>query len=57
MVDALLDDAPVVQDAYAIVGSDGLAWATYTDAKGEIVSEQFPAGDALIFPAADEREH
>ncbi len=57
VVDALLDDAPVVQDAYAVVGSDGLAWATYTDAKGEIVSEQFPAGDALVFPAADESQY
>lgn len=57
VVDALLDDAPVAQDPYVVVGSDGLAWATYTDAKGEIVSEQFPAGDALVFPAAAEAEH
>lgn len=51
VVDPALDDKPIAQAPHAVIGSDAIVWATYTDAKGEIVSEQFPAGDAVVFPA------
>ena len=39
-----------------IVGDDHLIWATYTDARGEIATEHFPAGDAIVLPASREDE-
>jgi hypothetical protein len=46
----------VRQEAYFIVGADHLVWATYTDARGEISTEHFPAGDAQVLPASKEGE-
>ena len=54
IVDAALDDAPVREEPYVVVGADGYAWATYTDRRGLIVSESFPAGDAITLPATAE---
>jgi hypothetical protein len=56
VVDPSADDRPVRQEPYFIVGSDHLIWATYTDARGEIATEHFPAGDAIVLPASREDE-
>jgi HEAT repeat protein len=56
VVDPSADDRPVRQEAYFIVGDDQLIWATYTDARGEIATEHFPAGDATVLPASREDE-
>lgn len=52
VVDATSDDKPVREEPYLLVGSDGLVWATYTDLRGHITTERFPAGDALVIAAA-----
>ncbi|NVB80453.1 MAG: hypothetical protein HOV81_18820 [Kofleriaceae bacterium] len=39
VVDPSADDAPVRQEPYFVHGPDGVVWATYTDARGEINSE------------------
>ena len=44
------------QEAYFLIGTDHLVWATYTDARGEIATEHFPAGDATVLPASREAE-
>jgi HEAT repeat protein len=54
VVDPDADDSPVRQEPYFVLGSDGLAWATYTDARGELTSEHFPTGDALVMARAHE---
>ncbi|MCE9578322.1 MAG: hypothetical protein K8W52_34665, partial [Deltaproteobacteria bacterium] len=56
VVDAETDDSPVRQEPYALLGADGWAWATYTDARGEIASEHFPAGDATVEPRSREAD-
>ena len=43
VVDPSADDAAVRQEPYFVHTSDGLVWATYTDARGEIASEHLPA--------------
>jgi hypothetical protein len=57
VVDPSSDDKPVREEPYFVIGDDGLVWATYTDARGEIVSEHFPEGDALVAPASRESEY
>ena len=56
VVDPDADDSPVRQEPYFVIGGDGLGWATYTDARGEITSEHFPAGDAVVLSRSHEDE-
>jgi HEAT repeat protein len=57
VVDPTADDAPVREEPYFIRTPDGLVWATYTDARGEITSEHVPPGDADVWPASREPEY
>ena len=57
VVDPSADDAPVREEPYFVHTPDGLVWATYTDARGEITSEHVPPGDATIWPASREPEY
>jgi HEAT repeat protein len=59
VVEPMADDAPVRQEPYFVQTPDGLVWATYTDARGFLSSEHFPAGDPEgwpIRPASREAE-
>jgi HEAT repeat protein len=56
VVDPSADDRPVRQEPYFVVGGDAIVWATYTDPRGELSTEHFPAGDAIILPASREAE-
>jgi hypothetical protein len=56
VVDPDADDSPVRQEPYFVIAGDGLAWATYTDARGELTSEHFPAGDATVLSRPHEEE-
>jgi hypothetical protein len=44
----------VREEPYIVIGSDGIAWATYTDLRGHITAEHFPAGDATVATAGTE---
>jgi HEAT repeat protein len=44
VVEPNTDDAPVRQVPYFVYSDDGLVWATYTDARGELDSEHVPPG-------------
>ena len=57
VVDPSADDAPVREEPYFVHTPDGLVWATYTDARGEITSEHVPPGDAITWPASREGEY
>jgi len=57
VVDPTSDDKPVREEPYFVIGADGLAWATYTDARGQISSEHFPEGDAVVAPQSRESEY
>lgn len=57
VVDPTADDAPVREEPYFVHTPDGLVWATYTDARGEITSEHVPPGDATTWPASREPEY
>lgn len=57
VVDPGADDAPVRQEPYFVHTADGLVWASYTDARGQLDSEHVPAGDATIAPASRESEY
>jgi HEAT repeat protein len=57
VVDPSADDAPVREEPYFVHTADGLVWATYTDARGEITSEHVPPGDATTWPASREGEY
>jgi HEAT repeat protein len=57
VVDPSADDAPVRQEAYFVHTPDGLVWASYTDARGELTSEHVPAGDAIVVPASRESDY
>jgi len=46
----------VRQEPYVVIGADGIAWATYTDARGEITTEHFPTGEAIVMAKAHEEE-
>jgi HEAT repeat protein len=54
VVDASSADRPVREEPYFVIGGDGLAWATYTDLRGHITAEHFPAGDAVIATSGSE---
>lgn len=57
--DPSADDAPVRQEPYFVHGPDGVAWATYTDARGEISSEHVAPGTDRdhVRPASREPEY
>ena len=57
VVDPGADDAPVRQEPYFVHTPDGLVWASYTDARGELTSEHVPAGEATVAPAAREADY
>jgi hypothetical protein len=57
VVDPSADDAPVRQEQYFIHTPDGVVWASYTDARGELTSEHVPPGDAIVWPASREAEY
>ncbi len=57
MVDPSADDAPVRQEQYFVHTSDGVVWASYTDARGFLTSEHVPAGDSTEWPASREGEY
>ncbi len=59
VVDPSADDAAVRQEPYFVHTSDGLVWATYTDARGEIASEHLPADTtgAAVHPGSRELEY
>jgi HEAT repeat protein len=57
VVDPGADDAPVRQEQYFVHTSDGLVWASYTDARGELTSEHMPPGDAVVWAASREAEY
>jgi HEAT repeat protein len=57
VVDPTADDAPVRQEAYFVHTADGIVWATYSDARGDITSEHVPHGDAVIQAASREAEY
>jgi HEAT repeat protein len=62
VVEPNTDDAPVRQVPYFVYSDDGLVWATYTDARGEIGSEHVPASTndsppgTNVRPASHENE-
>ena len=58
VVEPNTDDTPVRQVPYFIFSDDGLVWATYTDARGEIDSEHVPPATlaANVWPASHENE-
>ncbi|MDX2093881.1 MAG: HEAT repeat domain-containing protein [Kofleriaceae bacterium] len=57
VVDPSADDAPVRQELYFVHTPDGLVWASYTDARGELTSEHIPRGDATVAPASRESDY
>jgi HEAT repeat protein len=59
VLDRTADDAPVRQEPYFVHGPDGIVWATYTDARGEIHAERVPAGTDRehVFPASREADY
>lgn len=57
VVDASADDAPVRQEPYFVHTPDGLVWASYTDARGDLANEHMPAGDAVVWAGSREAEY
>lgn len=57
VVDPGTDDAAVRQEPYFVHASDGLIWAGYTDARGQLSSEHMPPGDAVVRAASRETEY
>ncbi len=57
VVDPSADDAPVRQEQYFVHTADGIVWASYTDARGELTSEHVPSGGAVVWPASREAEY
>jgi len=59
VVDVSADDARVRQEPFFIQGDDGVVWASYTDARGELTSEHMPPGitAANVWPASREPEY
>ncbi|HUJ60792.1 MAG TPA: HEAT repeat domain-containing protein [Kofleriaceae bacterium] len=57
VVDPSADDAPVRQEPYFVHTGDGVVWASFTDARGELTSEHVPPGDATVWPASREGEY
>jgi len=59
VVDPSADDAPVRQEPYFVHGPDGVVWASYTDARGELNSEHVAPGTEQehVRPASRESEY
>ncbi|MGE3543142.1 MAG: HEAT repeat domain-containing protein, partial [Kofleriaceae bacterium] len=57
VVDPNADDAPVRQERYFVHTSDGVVWASYTDARGALATEHAPAGEATVWAASREGEY
>ncbi len=59
VVDPSAEDAPVRQEPYFVHGPDGVVWAGYTDARGELHSEHVAAGTEQehVRPASREAEY
>ncbi|MDQ3334375.1 MAG: HEAT repeat domain-containing protein [Myxococcota bacterium] len=57
VVDPSADDAAVRQEQYFVHTADGIVWASYTDARGELNSEHIPPGEAVVWPASRESEY
>jgi len=57
--DPSADDAPVRQEPYFVHGPDGVVWASYTDARGELNSEHVAPDTAQdhVRPASREAEY
>ena len=54
---ASADDAAVRQEQYFVHTADGIVWASYTDARGELNSEHIPPGETIVWPASRESEY
>ena len=59
IVDVGAADARVRQEPFFIHGDDGVVWASYTDARGELTSEHMPPniGPANVWSASRESEY
>lgn len=59
VVDPSADNAAVRQEPYFVHGPDGVVWASYTDARGELNSEHVAAGTDRehVRPASREAEY
>ena len=59
VIDPSSDNAAVRQEPYFVHGPDGIVWASYTDARGELNSEHVPAGTDKehVRPASREAEY
>ena len=57
VVDPGADDAMVRQEQYFVHAPDGIVWASYTDSRGYLTVEHFPAGDATVAPASRESDY
>lgn len=59
VVDPSADDAPVRQEPYFVHGPDDVVWATYTDARGELNSENIAPDTEQqhVHPASREAEY
>jgi len=59
VVDVSADEARVRQEPFFVHGDDGVVWAAYTDARGELTSEHMPPniGAANVWAASREAEY
>ena len=59
VIDPSANDAAVRQEPYFVHAPDGIVWASYTDARGELNSEHVPAGTDKehVRPASREAEY
>ncbi|HEX7702884.1 MAG TPA: HEAT repeat domain-containing protein [Kofleriaceae bacterium] len=59
VVDVGADDARVRQEPFFVHGEDGVVWASYTDARGELTSEHVPpaVGAPNVWSASREPEY
>jgi HEAT repeat protein len=59
VIDPSADNAAVRQEPYFVHGPDGIVWASYTDARGELNSEHIAAGTDKehVRPASREAEY
>jgi hypothetical protein len=59
VIDPAADNAAVRQEPYFVHGPDGIVWASYTDARGELNSEHVAAGTEKehVRPASRESEY
>jgi HEAT repeat protein len=59
VIDPSADNASVRQEPYFVHGPDGIVWASYTDARGELNSEHIAAGTDKehVRPASREAEY